>query len=215
MQRTVLILAGGKGRRFNSRDKCFIVLNHKTLIQHVIDNLADMADEIIVAARDEQQGRQIRQQISNNVGLVFDSISGFGPLAGVLSGLERASAPYSLVIGCDMPFVNRRVVDLLFTDAERGNYSAVVPTWENGMVEPLHAVYKKEPTLAAVRNSIKNGNERMFNVLLQLKNVHYLPVAQIKSLAPELMTFRNINTPEELRNCASLLGIEKNLESEV
>jgi molybdopterin-guanine dinucleotide biosynthesis protein A len=215
MQRTVLILAGGKGQRFNKRDKCFIVLNRKTLLQHVVDNLADMADEIIVAARDEQQGRQIRQQIPNNVTLVFDSISGFGPLAGVLSGLERASTPYSLVIGCDMPFVNRRVVDLLFKEAERGNYSAVVPTWENGMVEPLHAVYKKEPTLAAVRNSIKKGNERMFNVLLQLKNVHYLPVARIQALAPELMTFRNINTPEELQKCVSLLDIEKNPESDV
>ncbi|MBN1455401.1 MAG: molybdenum cofactor guanylyltransferase [Methanomicrobia archaeon] len=215
MQRTVVILAGGKGQRFNSRDKCFIVLNRKTLLQHVVDNLAEVADEIIIAARDEQQGRQIRQQIPNTVTVVFDSISGFGPLAGVLSGLERASTSYSLVIGCDMPFVNRRVVDLLFTEAERGNYSAVVPTWENGMVEPLHAVYKKEPTLAAVRNSIKNGNERMFNVLLQLKNVHYLPVARIQALAPELMTFRNINTPDELQLCAALSDSEEKPQSDV
>ncbi len=213
MQRTALILAGGKGQRFNSRDKCFIVLDRKPLLQHVLDNLADTVDEIIVAARDERQGRRIRQQIPNSVILVFDSIRGFGPLAGVLSGLERASASYSLVIGCDMPFVNGRVVELLFTEAERGNYSAVVPIWENGMVEPLHAVYKNGPTLAVVRNAIKQGDERMFNVLLQLKNVHYLPVARIQALAPELTTFRNINTPEELQKCASVLDHKTKTES--
>ncbi|MBA5942714.1 MAG: NTP transferase domain-containing protein, partial [Methanophagales archaeon] len=55
MQRTVLILAGGKSQRFQSRDKCFIILKSKPLIQHAIDNLSSVADEIIVAARDEQQ----------------------------------------------------------------------------------------------------------------------------------------------------------------
>jgi molybdopterin-guanine dinucleotide biosynthesis protein A len=214
MQKTVLILAGGKSQRFQSKplqglrgrgaephNKCLITLKNKPLIQHVIDNLSGVADEIIVAARDEQQGEQIRDKIPAKILLVFDSLRGFGPLAGALSGLERASFPYSLVIGCDMPFINEYVVEFLFEVAERGNYDAVVPRWENGMVEPLHAVYKKEPTLTAIKDAIKQGDNRIFTILSHLKNVNFLPVNKIREIDSDLKTFRNINTPEELEKC--------------
>ena len=201
MKKTVLILAGGKSQRFQSLDKCLITLNNKPLILHVIDNLSGVADEIIVAARDEQQGKQIRDKIPDKILLVFDSLKGFGPLAGVISGLERASFPYSLVIGCDMPFVNEYVVEFLFEVAERGNYDAVVPRWENGMLEPLHAVYKKEPTLTAIKDAIKQSDKRIFTSLSQLKNVNFVPVNKIREIDSDLKTFRNINTPEELEKC--------------
>lgn len=203
MQKTVLILAGGKSQRFQSFDKCFVTLNNKPIIQHAIDNLSSVADEIIVAIRDEQQGGRIREKIPDEIVLVFDTLKGFGPLAGVLSGLERASFPYSFVVGCDMPFINRKVVEFLFEVAERGNYDAVVPRWENGMVEPLHAVYKREPTLAAVKDSIKKGDARVFNLLLRLKSVKFLPMSEIRGIAQELKTFRNVNTPGELEKCGA------------
>ncbi len=208
MKKTVLILAGGKSQRFQSFDKCFITLNNKPLIQHVIDKTSNVADEIIVAARDKKQGEQIRNKIPNKIILVFDSLKGCGPLAGFLSGLKRASFPYSLVIGCDMPFVNKRVVELLFEIANRGKYDAVVPKWENGMVETLLAVYRKEPMLAAIKEVAKKGDRKIFNVLSQLKNVNFLPVNMIREIDPELKTFTNINTPEELEKIqiSSILG---------
>jgi molybdopterin-guanine dinucleotide biosynthesis protein A len=200
MRKTVLILAGGKSLRFQSLDKCFMRLHNKPLILHAIDNLANMADEIIVAARDEEQGNQIRARIPPHVLLVCDSMKGFGPLAGILSGLERASFPYSLVIGCDMPFVIEEVVALLFEVAERGNYDAVVPRWENGMLEPLHAVYKKEPVVAAIQEAVKQGDKQILKVLRQLKKVYFIEVNELRELDSDLKTFRNINTPEELRS---------------
>lgn len=206
-QKTVLILAGGKSQRFQSRDKCFITLNSKPLIQHAIDNVSSVTDEIIVAARDTQQGEQIRKRIPNKVVLVFDSLKGFGPLAGVLTGLEKASSLYLLVVGCDMPFLDRSVVEFLFEVAEQGNYDAVVPRWENGMVEPLHAVYKKEPMLAAVKDTIKKGNGKMFNVLSQLENVHFVAMGKIREIDHELKTVRNINTPYDLEKNRKVFNI--------
>jgi len=199
MKKTVLILAGGKSQRFQSFDKCFITFNNKPLIQHAIDKISNVADEIIVAARDKKQGEQIRNEIKipNKTVLVFDTLKGFGPLAGFLSGLERASFPYSLVIGCDMPCINENVVELLFEIASMG-YDAVVPRWENRMLEPLHAVYQREPMLAAIKEAAKKGDEMIFNVLSQLKNVNFLPMNKIKEIDPSLKTFTNINTPEKL-----------------
>jgi molybdopterin-guanine dinucleotide biosynthesis protein A len=158
MQKTVLILAGGQGRRFHSFHKCFAMLDNKLLIQHAIDNISGLADEIIVAARDEQQGE----------------------------------------IGCDMPFVTESVVNLLFEIASTG-YDAVVPRWENGMREPLHAVYRREPMLAAIRDTVKRGDGMIYHAISQLKDVCFLPVNRIREIDPELKTFRNINTPFELK----------------
>ena len=211
MRRTVLILAGGKGQRFQSRDKCFIMLDGKPLLQHAIDNLSGAADELIIAARDERQGERIVTAIPDEIVVDFDTLKGFGPLAGVLSGLERASYSFSFIVGCDMPFVDRDVVDFLFDVAERGNYDAVVPRWENGMVEPLHAVYKREAMLAAVRDAIKRDEVKMYNVFSQLKNVEFLSVKKIQEINPELKTFRNINTPDELKKYASV--VEKSVQS--
>jgi len=200
MQKTVLILAGGKSLRFQAFDKCFLSLHNKPLIQHAIDNLSNVADEIIVAVRDEQQMHKIRARIPSNILLVCDSLKGIGPLAGILSGLEQASFPYSLVIGCDMPFVNEDVVALLFEIVERGNYNAIVPRWENGMVEPLHAVYKKEPMVAAIRAAVKQGDKMIFKALEHLEKVNFIDVNKLRAMDPDLKTFRNINTPEELKS---------------
>jgi molybdopterin-guanine dinucleotide biosynthesis protein A len=198
MHKTVIILVGGQGRRFHSFDKCFATLDNKLLMQHAIDTLSGQADEIIVAARDEQQGEQFRAKVADKIILVFDSLKGLGPLAGFISGLERVSFDYSLVIGCDMPFVNERVVDLLFEIASTG-YDAVVPKWEDGMLEPLHAVYRREPMLAAIKEAAKHGNSKISYVISQLKNVCFLPVNQIREIDPRLETFTNINTPEALK----------------
>ena len=198
MQKTVLILAGGQGRRFHSFDKCFAMLDNKLLIQHAIDNISGLADEIIVAARDEQQGEQISARVPDKINLAFDSLNGFGPLAGFLSGLEQASFAFSLVTGCDMPFVNKNVVELLFEIASRG-YDAVVPQWENGMLEPLHAVYRREPMLAAIKDAVKKGDGMIYHAISQLKDVCFLPINRIREIDPELKTFRNINTPFELK----------------
>jgi len=222
-KKTVLILAGGKSQRFQfkplqglrvspswtcggaggARDgtehynKCFFTINNKPLIQYVIDRISSVADEIIVAARDRKQEEQIRDKTSNKIILVFDSLHDFGPLAGFQSGLKRASFPYSLVIGCDMPFVNERVVEFLFEIASTG-YNAVVPRWENGLIEPLHAVYRKEPMLIAIKEAAKRGEGKIFTVLSQLKKVYFLPINEIREIDPSLKTFTNINTAEEL-----------------
>ena len=205
MQKTVLILAGGKSLRFQQHDKCFISLNNKPLLLHAIDSVSNIADEIIVAARDRKQGEQIRHVILNKkICLVFDSVNNFGPLAGILSGLECASSQYALVIGCDMPCIKSDVAEFLFEIASTG-YDAVVPRWENGMVEPLHAVYRREPMLAAIKEAPGESERKVLTILSQLKNVNFLPMNKIRVIDPSLETFTNINTLDELKRYEILM----------
>jgi len=207
-KKTALILAGGKSQRFYPLDKCFITLNNKPLIQYAIDRISSVTEEIIVAARDEEQGWRIKKIIkkSNRIVFVFDFLKDVGPLAGFLSGLERASFSYTIVIGCDMPFVDPAVAKFLFEVASSAGYDAAVPKWENGMLEPLHAVYKNAPMLAAIKEGVRKGEGKIFDVLKQLKNIYFVPVKEIREIDPSLKTFININTHEELGKIEAIAG---------
>ncbi|MHC1636186.1 MAG: molybdenum cofactor guanylyltransferase [Candidatus Methanospirareceae archaeon] len=197
MRRTAIILAGGKSRRF-LLDKPFFIFHNKELINHVIERVSCVVDEIIVAARDEEQIKKLKGICKKDVIFVFDHFKNFGPLAGILSGLERASYPYSLIIACDMPYINEKVVEFLFSIAYKDkSYDAVVPRWENGMVEPLHAVYKSKEMLRATKEVIMRG-ERVILAALSLLNVEFVPVGEIRKIDPELRTFFNLNTPSDM-----------------
>ena len=47
---TVVILAGGKGRRMGGQDKGLVSYKNHSLIKHVIDAISQQADNIIINA---------------------------------------------------------------------------------------------------------------------------------------------------------------------
>lgn len=98
-----------------------------------------------------------------------------------------------------MPFVDPAVAKFLFKIASSAGYDAAIPKWGNGMLEPLHAVYQNAPMRAAIKEGARKGEGKISDVLSQLQNVYFLPVARIREIDPGLKTFANINTTEELK----------------
>lgn len=111
------ILAGGRGLRMGGRDKAFIELAGKPLIDHVIRRLAPQAGTIFV------NGEPSRFH-DLNVPVIADSVPGFaGPLAGVLAGMERArqeNFETVLTVAVDVPFLPDDLVERL-REARGGN----------------------------------------------------------------------------------------------
>lgn len=201
--RSAVILAGGKSSRFNYIDKQFIKINGKALLLHVIENISDVVEEVIIAARDEGQKEKIECILDLtdirdflDFKVTIDDILGFGPLSGILSGLKASSSEYSVILACDMPYLYKSVVKLLFA-ASKGS-DALIPMWQNGLIEPLCAVYAKHPMIKATNESIKNKNRDIFNPISRLSDVLYLPVEILKEIDPLLKTFSNINDPKDL-----------------
>ncbi len=95
-----------------------------------------------------------------------------------------------------MPLVNTRAIELLFEKAQ--GHDAAVPLGHDGFLEPLHAVYRREPMIRAVEESIRKGERRIAAPLKYLKDVVYVPVDQIRKVDPELKTFLNVNRAEDL-----------------
>ena len=191
--RSAVILAGGAGSRLG-KEKSLVEFDGRPLIQWSVEKLAPFVEDVVVVARGPEQAKQLEDLIPNAV-IAIDSISGYGPVAGLDAGMEQARNEYVLAIGCDLPFLNIDVIDLLFELAQ--GWDASVPTRENGMMEPLHSVYKRDALLSACQKAIERG-ERRIRAPLKMLRVKCVAVEQLKILDPELLTFFNLNTREDL-----------------
>ncbi|NYT00671.1 MAG: molybdenum cofactor guanylyltransferase [Methanocellales archaeon] len=196
--RSGVILAGGKSTRINT-NKSMVQIGNKKMIEHVRDNLSGIVDEVLVVAGDMGQRDKISTVIYGT-SLTHDPVIGYGPVAGILAGLQSAKGDYAMVVACDMPFVNPDVVDFLFSLAE--GYDAVVPRWPDGNIEPLHAIYKRNSTIKACESAIERDDRRIISPLNALSKVRYVSIEKIKEIDPELKTFINVNTMADLERAS-------------
>ena len=90
-----------------------------------------------------------------------------------------------------MPFIKADVVDLLFHKA--AGYDVAIPY----PPEPLHAVYRRKPTIRAAKAAIQRRKGAIMYVVDQLK-VNYVPKDEIRIIDPSLCTFVNINSVEDV-----------------
>lgn len=197
--RSAVILAGGAGSRLGI-EKSLLEFGDRPLICWTAEKLRSSADEVVIVARDADQAavlQRLKCKAVQDAIFTCDSISGFGPVAGLEAGMKRAKGSLVFATGCDLPFLNRKIIERLFELAECEGYDAVVPVRPNGMMEPLHSVYDRKKMLAACERALERGERRIQAPLRELK-VNCIPVDLLRQLDPDLLTFFNINTPQDL-----------------
>jgi molybdopterin-guanine dinucleotide biosynthesis protein A len=100
-----VVLAGGRARRMGGRDKSFVLLNDRPLLQRAIVRLRPQVGSLVVNANGPPE-----QYAEFETPVVADTVGGFaGPLAGMLAGMgwARANAPGAARIATaavDTPF---------------------------------------------------------------------------------------------------------------
>ncbi|GAF93269.1 unnamed protein product, partial [marine sediment metagenome] len=134
---TGVILAGGRSLRFG-REKAFVRLNRKSLIEWTISSLSRVSESILIVTSIERYESVLHAQ---HAGEVFvDLWPGKAALGGIYTGLYHANTVYSVVVGCDMPFLNRDLLNYQISLAS--DYDAIVLRI-NDKIEPLHSIYSK------------------------------------------------------------------------
>jgi molybdopterin-guanine dinucleotide biosynthesis protein A len=201
--RGALILAGGKSRRIGT-PKAFIDLNGKPLLLYVVEKAQEIADEIVVAVEKDSDPSGYTHILPSSILVVNDLMVSVGPLAGILVGMRNLSAEYGVVLPCDVPFVNVDVLKLLFDRASGAE--AAIPKWPNGYIESLQAVYKAESALQATQSALEEGKQRVYEMIRRLKDVIYVDVEEMKRIDPDLLTFFNVNSYDDLTRAKSLLN---------
>jgi len=182
---TGLILAGGASRRMG-RDKAFLELDGRPLIQIVIERMKTVCSEVLIISGD------VAAYSGFGIPIVQDIFPGVGVLGGLHAGLRAASHPLSLAVGCDMPFLKPELLRAFATWSE-GFDVALLRRGE--YVEPLHAAYRRT-CIPAMEAAIHAGKRRVISFFPEVR-VRYVPPDEVTPLDPHLVSFRNVNTPRE------------------
>lgn len=120
-QFSAIILAGGEGRRAGGVDKGLLELEHKPLVQHVLDSISPHVDDIIISAnRHLERYKEFSSHVIHD-----DSDSYRGPLAGISACLPFCRHEHVLVCPCDMPYLTGEVIERM--TRYPGNYSQGMP----------------------------------------------------------------------------------------
>ncbi len=197
---SIVILAGGQSRRLGV-DKALISLKDKPIIVRTIEKIYSKSEDILIVTKSEKRAKNIKQILEEPVKVIWDDEPSFEtPLIGALSGFKRALNEHILLLGCDMPLIKPEVIDLMFECYSEASsiYYAVVPQHPNGYIEPLCAIYRKEPAIKALTQCIEEKSFKLKSFIDHISTVHFLPIKKIQNKDPELLTFYNVNTRDDL-----------------
>jgi molybdopterin-guanine dinucleotide biosynthesis protein A len=136
--------------------------------------------------------------------VIVDIYPGKGTLGGIYTGLASVDSFYTLVVGCDMPFLNRDLLCYLIDVAP--NFDVAVPRID-GLLEPLHAVYSRD-CLTPIKELIGKDKLEVLH-LFNLVRTRYVGKDEIKKFDPQCLSFFNVNTPNDLRKAKDLIEKEE------
>lgn len=178
-----ILLAGGASRRMG-RDKALLPWGGRPLIAQVADQLRQVSEVVLVGANDGGRFAFL------GLPVVPDRVPGQGPLMGLASCLAASRCELNLVVGCDMPWIDREAVQALLACA--AGCDAVVPRDADGRAEPLFAVYRRHPCLPAAEALLERGGRRLGDLFAALR-VCWVDSADL----PAGGWRRNLNTPAD------------------
>jgi len=197
-----IVLAGGKGLRLG-HEKTLETVGTKSLIQWAVFSLSFFnSDIIVVTAAKQFLPRFIDYP---KLRMVADAYPGKGPLGGIFTGLAASDSFHNLVVACDMPFLNRALLDYMIQIS--ANFDLVIPR-VGDKIEPLHAIYSKD-CLAPIESLIKQGHLSIRELFTSIR-VRYVEAAEINRFDPKHLSFFNINTKADLETAREIARGDKN-----
>jgi molybdopterin-guanine dinucleotide biosynthesis protein A len=203
-----LVLAGGEAKRFQTQsgvwhDKALAQINGNPFLVKIIRNLQLAVDKVAVSVSSPERQIQYKQVLERyaikNVEFVLDQTNTQirGPLLAINSGLQAINAQYTLVVPTDMPFLQPKIASYLL-DACSG-FDASVPMWPDGTLETLLIALNRETCLEITETLLTLGRANADSIHRGVGKLQLIsPMQDIYQLDPQLQSFININTPQEL-----------------
>ena len=192
---SAIVLAGGKSSRMG-RPKADLRFEAATMLDYIVSEMTRVFDELVVAVSEPRmyawEGYSARS--------IVDRARYRGPVAALEQALREIEFDRAFVCSCDVPFVNgdlaRKLCDML------GDHDALIPHVD-GKLQPLHAVYRK--TCAKVLATMRAQKENRLHEIVNFANVRIVPDEELRAFDPELLSFFNVNTPEDYQRAIKLM----------
>jgi molybdopterin-guanine dinucleotide biosynthesis protein A len=193
---TGVILAGGMNTRFSGQDKAFLSVGGERIIDHLYSIFNALFEDIILVTNDPYK------YLEWDINIVTDLFPVRSSLTGIHTGLFYTLNPFAFFAACDTPFLKKELVETIINSIEQ-RVDVVIPETPAGL-EPLCAVYSKECLKPVEQHIIKNKFK--IQQLFQKQRVKKIPEKILREKDPDLISFFNINTPQDQEKAEKMLG---------
>jgi len=220
--RSVIVLAGGKGERFQVpgkalRDKALTKLDGTTFLEKIVETGIQIADEVIISTDSQERGRKYREILEKRfkefkIFIDEASLPVKGPLLGLTTSLKYCQGTRCVTVPVDAPFMKVGVLESLFKLG--AGWDVAVPVWSNGKIEPLIAYYDKKQVFEAVKATCILSKGRAADSFRGTSKALYVHVNEFREVDSRLESFVNINHPSDLK-IRRTTEVEGKLESSV
>jgi molybdopterin-guanine dinucleotide biosynthesis protein A len=185
---TGFVLVGGTSKRMG-QSKASLLIDGEKMLHRQIRLLRTVARRVVVVGgATDYMGRF-------DVPVVPDELPGRGPLAGIYTALLKSRTEFNIVLGCDLPFVNGRMLAFLVGRAMNSGSDVTVPCSRDGRPQPLCAVYRRR-ALYAVRTRLALGANKISG-FFPMVHCNAIPWREVAGAGFTPSVFDNMNTPEE------------------
>jgi molybdopterin-guanine dinucleotide biosynthesis protein A len=185
--KTLIILSGGRGSRFGG-DKGLSDFEGARMIEHVLDSLSPLADEVIVSVAPGKKA-EYAAILSEKARVVEDEAAFQGPLLGLKNALRHVTGDIVLLVACDMPFIDAELYRFLL--GKMGSKEAAMPSI-GGYSEPMMGVYLMQSLIEAVDKATTEG-ERKLSAMLVHMDVLTIPEEVLRKAGLDNRIFTNMN----------------------
>ena len=191
---TGVILAGGQNKRFGGQNKAFLRIGGQRIVDRLMDVYGRIFDQVVLVTNDPAAYTDLDALI------VSDHYPRRSSLNGLHAGLFAAAHEYAFFTACDAPFAKPSLVRCVLDHIEPRD-DIVIPTTSAGY-EPMFAVYKKS-CLPPMAQQLENDLLKIQGLFRKVR-VKTVAEAVLREVDPELHSFFNINTPEDLKRAETL-----------
>ncbi len=191
-----VILAGGLSTRYGGENKAFLRVGGARILDRLFAAYTDLFDEIILVTNNPLEF------LEWDVMIVSDLFPVRSSLTGIHAGLFYASNPFAFFTACDTPFLKKEVIATVLEHIDPAA-DLVVPQTSAGL-EPLCAAYSKR-CLKPAEDHLRL-NKLKIQMALNKCRIKRIPEERLRARDPDLVSFFNVNTPQDLARAEELLA---------
>ena len=193
---TGIILAGGESKRLNNVEKSNLLVGDKRIIEWMMSVYEKLFSEIILVTNHP------RLYLEWDALVVKDIYNKRSSLTGIHSGLFHTKTDHAFIAACDTPFLKMDLVKLMVQNID-SSADVIIPRTEIG-IEPLFAVYSRK-CLPTVQGALEQNRLKIRDIFKRLK-VKEVPETVLRKRDPGLVSFFNINTPDDLEQANRMIN---------
>lgn len=190
------ILAGGRARRMDGANKAALRIDGMRIIDRQLAVLRRVADPIFIVSGDQERFADLDLKV------VPDAVPHAGALGGIYTAIVASPRPRTIVVACDMPFLNVLLLERL---ARESPADLVIPRSERGY-EPLCAAWSSRAA-PVLRRRIDAGLLTAAAVVEELA-VEVVEPDFLASCDPRGLLFVNVNTLHDYERARELRRME-------